>query len=188
MSNAVDRRRFLTTSAMAAAGALLPGVELEAASPGTSGTVTPISLEETSSGVLIRNGTEIVRITVCAPDVIHIVAGPGKPAAASPATPWMVTPEAAQRPKVVRTGSLATVRTPALSVEVDLSTGLLRFLDPDGKTLLQESPRVPRRYEPQQVNGEWLCRVDQRFYPDALEGIYGLGQHQSGVFDQRGTV
>ncbi len=66
--------------------------------------------------------------------------------------------------------------------------GLLRFLDPDGKTLLQESPRVPRRYVPQRINGEWLYRVDQRFYPDALEGIYGLGQHQSGVFDQRGTV
>src|SRR5487761_1373456 len=188
MSSPVDRRRFLTTSAMVAAGALLPDVELQAAPPGTSGTTAPFTLEETSSGLLIRNGMESVRITVCAPDVIHVVAGPGNPAGASPATPWMVATGGAQRPKITRTARLATMRTPAMSVEVDLSSGLLRFLDSAGKSLLQESPRVPRRYVPQRVNGEWVYRVDQRFYPDALEGIYGLGQHQSGVFDQRGTV
>ena len=47
---------------------------------------------------------------------------------------------------------------------------------------------MPRRYVPQRVNGEMVYRVEQRFYPDALEGIYGLGQHQGGAFDQRGTV
>ena len=75
-----------------------------------------------------------------------------------------------------------------MSVEVDIAAACFVSSIPSGKTLLQESPRVPRRYVPQQVNGERVYRVEQRFYPDALEGIYGLGQHQSGVFDQRGTV
>ena len=188
MTNRVDRRRFLTASAIAAAGAMLPDLELEAAPSPATGSTTSISVEETPSGLVIRNGTETVRITVCAPDVVHVVAGPGSPAGASAATPWMIPQQGAQRPKVVRTATVVTVRTPKIAVEVDLKSGLLRFADPDGKTLLQESPRVPRRYVPQRVNGEWLYRVDQRFYPDALEGIYGLGQHQSGVFDQRGTV
>jgi alpha-D-xyloside xylohydrolase len=184
----VDRRRFLTASAIAATGALLPGIGLEAATPDGSEAATPVSVEETPSGVVIRNGAESVRITFYAPDVIHVVAGLGEVAGASAATPWMIGRAELQRPAVSRTATTVTLRTAAMAVEVDLRSVLLRFVDPNGKALLQESPRVPRRYVRQQVNGEWLHRVDQRFYPDALEGIYGLGQHQSGVFDQRGTV
>jgi len=184
----LDRRRFLTTSAIAATGALLPGIGLDAPALDTSGAATLVRVEETPAGVVIRNGAESVRIIVCAPDVIHVVAGVGDAAGASAATPWMIATEAAQRPSVTHIASTVTIRTAAMSVEVDLKGVLLRFVDPNGKTLLQESPRVPRHYVRQQVNGEWLHRVDQRFYPEALEGIYGLGQHQSGVFDQRGTV
>jgi alpha-D-xyloside xylohydrolase len=182
-----DRRRFLTTSAIAAAGALLPGGGLEA-EPARSTDTASVSAVEIPAGLMIRNGSESVRITVCAPDVVHVVARPGEAGAQSAVTPWMAAPDEAGQPKIVRTATMAALRTPGISIEVDLTEGLLRFLDPEGRTLLQESPRVPRRYVPQEVNGERLYRVDQRFYPDALEGIYGLGQHQSGVFDQRGTV
>ncbi len=187
MTEPLDRRRFLAVSAGVAAGAMLPDLQLEAAPQSAAGSATPI-LDATDSALLIRNGSESVRITVCAPDIIHVVAGPGSATGASPAMPWMLAAGATQRPNIARTATHATVQTSAVSVEVDLGSGLLRFLDRGGKTLLQESPRVPRRYVPQQVNGEWLYRVEQRFYPDALEGIYGLGQHQSGVFDQRGAV
>jgi alpha-D-xyloside xylohydrolase len=187
MTEPFDRRRFLATSAIATAGALLPGSGVEA-QPAGSGGPAFVSAQEMPSGLMIHNGSESVRITVCAPDVVHVVAGPGKASGASPVTPWMVAREQGERPKVVRTATTAAVRTSRMSIEVDLRGGLLRFLDPEGKTLLQESPRVPRRYVPQESNGERLYRVDQRFYPDALEGMYGLGQHQSGVFDQRGTV
>jgi len=183
-----DRRRFLFTSAAAAAGTLLRSAKLRAHPPQTSPGATAISLEESPTAVVVRNGTETVRITVCAPDVIHIVAGPGNPVGASPETPWIVTPCTPRPPEVTRAQNRATVRTPKLSVEIDLRTALLRFLDPNGKALLQESPRVPRGYVPVEINGEKLYRVDARFFPDALEGFYGLGQIQSGVFDQRGAV
>jgi alpha-D-xyloside xylohydrolase len=188
MANTLDRRRFLFGSAMAAASTLLPAAKLGADPPQASPGAAPITLEESPSAVVLRNGTETVRITVCAPDVIHVVAGPGNPAGASPETPWFVAPCLPQRPEVTRTPDQATLRTSKLSVEIDLKTALLRFLDPNGKTLLQESPRVPRRYVSTEINGEKLYRVDERFYPDPLEGFYGLGQHQSGVFDQRGAV
>jgi alpha-D-xyloside xylohydrolase len=188
MTDPFDRRRFLTTGAIAAAGALLPDMDLHA-EPDASKVAALATVEEMPSGLVIRNGSESLRITFCAPDIVRVTAGPGGGALrASPQTPWMMASPAAERVKIVRTATTASVRTPGISVKIDLAGGLLRFLDPDGKTLLQESPRVPRRYAPQEANGEWLYRVDQRFYPDALEGIYGLGQHQSGVFDQRGTV
>jgi len=189
VTHSLDRRRFLISSAAAAAaGMLLPSASLEAEPPQTPPGATPFTLEELPTTVVLRNRIEAVRVTVCAPDVIHIVAGPGNPVAASPQTPWIVAPCMPERPDVTHTGDKATIRTSKLSVEIDSQYGLLRFLDPDGKPLLQESPRVPRHYVAKEVNGEKLYRVAQRFFPDALEGIYGLGQHQSGVFDQRGTV
>lgn len=188
MSTAYDRRRFLTASTLAAAGALLPQIELLAESADDSANRGPFTLEQTPTAVVLRSARETLRITVCAPDVIHVIAGPADAAGASPQTPWISTPCTPQRPEVVHLADKALVRTPQLTVEIDTTSGLLRFLDPGGKALLQESPRVPRRYVPRQANGESVYGVEQRFYPDAMEGIYGLGQHQSGAFDQRGSV
>ncbi len=145
-------------------------------------------MAESSNAVVLQNGTETVRLTVCAPDVIHVVAGPGNPTGASPHTPWFTAPCTPQRPEVTHEENRVTLRTPKLSVEFNTRMGLLRFRDSNGKTLLQESDRVPRHYLPVEFNGEKLYRVNTRFFPDALEGFYGLGQHQSGVFDYRGAV
>jgi alpha-D-xyloside xylohydrolase len=186
MAEPLDRRHFLA----AAAGTLVTCSKLHAQTPtDTSEARSSFALDELPSGLVLRNGAESVRIMVCAPDVIHVVAAAeGVPDSASKATPWIVAPCVPQKPEVTRGQDRVTLRTSKMSVEIDLKAGLLRFLDLNGKTLLQESPRVPRRYVPQQVNGERVYRVEQRFYPDGLEGIYGLGQHQSGTFDQRGTV
>lgn len=188
MIYSIDRRRFLYFSALSAAGTLLPSAKLGAVPQGPGSEAPPLSLEESSTAVVLRNGSETIRLTVCAPDVIHVVAGPGDAAGASPDTPWFVRPCQPQRPEVTRAADKATLRTSKLSVEVDLKTALLRFLDSDGKVFLKESPRVPRAYSARETNGEKLHRVDERFFRDALEGFYGLGQHQSGVFDQSGSV
>ena len=38
------------------------------------------------------------------------------------------------------------------------------------------------------MNGESTFHVADRFRPDATEGFYGLGQHQSGMFNYRGST
>ena len=107
-----DRRRFLFTSAAAAAGTLLPPARLGGHPPQTPPGAAPISLEDLPSAVVLHHGPETVRITVCAPDVIHIVAGPGNPVGASRDTPWIIAPCRPQRPEVTRTADRATLRTP----------------------------------------------------------------------------
>lgn len=184
---ALDRRAFLLTSVVTTAVVALHEARA-AAQPLDVSSEAPAIVEEVPSGFLMRKGGETVQVIAYAPDVIHIVAGPAAPGRAPPATPWFVAKETKQRVQLERAADKATLKTSRLSVEADLKEGLLRFLGPDGKTLLQESPRVPRRYWPRQVNGESLFRVDQRFFLDALEGIYGLGQHQGGVLNNRGTV
>ena len=188
MAEPLDRRRFLAASTAAAAGTLLPIARIAAAEADARSSPAPFSAEELTSGLLLRNGAESIRITVCAPDVIHVVAaGRGMPDGASPVTPWITAAYGPQTPEVTRTQGRIGVRTPKISAEMDLEAGLLHFRDAGGKSLLRESERVPRRYVPQR-GAETLYRVEQRFFPDALEGIYGLGQHQGGAFDQRGTV
>jgi alpha-D-xyloside xylohydrolase len=187
MPESVDRRQFLISTA-AVAGGLVRASALQAQSSTPEGPA-PFTAEELPSGLLLRNPAESLRITICAPDVIHVVAAAqGTPAGASPQMPWILTPYGPQKSEIQRTADQIALHTAKLSLQIDLKAGLLRFLDPDGKTLLHESPRVPRRYTSDVVNGERVYQVEQRFYPDALEGIYGLGQHQGGAFDQRGTV
>ncbi len=132
MTDSFDRRRFLYISGISAAGTLLPSAKLGGGPPQTSPGATPITLEELPSAVVLRNGAETVRITVCAPDVIHVVAGPGAPVGASPQTPWIIAPFSSQRPELTRTPDHAMLRTSKLSVEINLKTALLRFLDPNG--------------------------------------------------------
>ncbi len=78
--------------------------------------------------------------------------------------------------------------TSTLKVEFSLTRGNLNYSRIGGKRLLRESDSVPRTYEPGQVNGESTYHVTDRFSPDSTEGFYGLGQHQSGMFNYRGST
>src|SRR5690348_15826645 len=128
MTEPFDRRRILTVSVAAGAGALVPVIDLLAESDPSSGVATPVGIEETPSGVLIRKGCESVRMTICAPDVGHVVAGPAGATGASPQTPWLMAEQAEERLRIDRTTTTVAVRTSSMSVEVDVAAGLLRFL------------------------------------------------------------
>ncbi len=148
-----------------------------------------VTVERQPWGVLVHNGTETMRISVCGPDLIHVVAGPGDPQAASPATPWIVNPCQPDSFGFDQDAKTATLSTAKLRVHIDLKTAALRFDDAAGRELLQEfANREPRHYVAAEVNGEKVYHVSERFQADPLEGIYGLGQHQSGVFNYRGAV
>jgi alpha-D-xyloside xylohydrolase len=146
------------------------------------------TIEHDATGVTMRNADESVRVTVCGPSVIHVVAGPGNPQGGSPQTPWLVQACQSGAFEFSSDQKRATLSTAALRVVFDLERGLLSFQDAKGGRLLGESDRVARRYDPVQENGESLYRVSERFFVDPRQGLYGLGQHQNGMFNYRGTV
>ena len=82
----------------------------------------------------------------------------------------------------------AVLTTATLKVELSLKRGNLKYSSISGQDLLREGDAMPRTYEPAQVNGESTYHVADRFRPDATEGFYGLGQHQSGMFNYRGST
>jgi alpha-D-xyloside xylohydrolase len=147
-----------------------------------------VMIERHATGVTMRNAEETVRVTVCGASMIHVVAGPGDPRSASPEEPWFIERCKAAPFDFARDEKKAILSTQALRVLFNLDDGRLMFQDAAGTTLQSESDREPRRYDRVEVNGEKLYRVSERFFLDADQGLYGLGQHQSGAFNYRGTV
>lgn len=149
----------------------------------------PLSPHKTKGGLELRNRREVVRVTFCAGDAVHVMARPAD-AASSPATPqpWIVQPCSPVPAAFTADAKTASASAGKLRVAVDLASGALRVADSTGNVLLEENGVRPRRYAPANVPGASLYQVSDRFSPETLEGLYGLGQHQSGVFNYRGSV
>jgi len=82
----------------------------------------------------------------------------------------------------------AVIKTAQLRVTFNIERGSLSFYTADGDPLLNEGDRVPRTYEPVELNGEPTYHVADRFTPTMAEAFYGLGQHQGGMFNYRGAT
>ena len=82
----------------------------------------------------------------------------------------------------------ASIKTAQLEVIVNIERGNLTFRTINGESLLNEGNSIPRTYEPVELNGDHTYRVTDRFSPSIAEALYGLGQHQSGMFNYRGAT
>ncbi len=82
------------------------------------------------------------------------------------------------------TGEDVTLTTARLSVSVARKDGGITYRDLEGKQLVQEATR---KLTPVKVNGEDTYRAESfiNIY-GSREALYGLGQHQAGVWNYRG--
>lgn len=81
-------------------------------------------------------------------------------------------------------GQAYTLATPRIQVRIDKRSGAVSFLDPAGNVLLREAAggRAMKRATQAGIDGD-SCSQSFELPPD--EGIYGLGQHQTGAWDYR---
>ncbi len=169
------------------------------ASTAVAAELKPYTVTRDAAGMAASNGTDTVHVSVCDSGVIHIVAGPGDPKAASPHEPWIVQTCTPAPFDFTENDKQATVSTPEVKVTIQFHGGTLSFHGPDGTTLLAEMDRrgpngtdwpaaASRVYTAAVVNGENVYNTKTRFFIGPSEGFYGLGQHQSGVFNYRGNV
>ena len=152
--------------------------------------MAPISAEQSEHGIHATMGTEVLDIVVCSDSVIHVVAK-ANAAAEAGQKPWML--DASQSCpgapfQFARNAKSETLKTKQLEVTFSLDRGNLSFRAANGDPLLREGFSLPRTYEPVQLNGENTFRVTDRFSPSPTEALYGLGQHQSGTFNYRGST
>ncbi len=147
-----------------------------------------IVVEREPTGAVMRNGVETLHVIVCGPSLLHVVAGPGDPKASSPEQPWIVAACPSSPFEFAAGEKEDTLSTSRLRVVLNHENGSLTFKDSTGGQLLQENGDHPRRYVPVVLNGENVHQVSDRFMPAPEEGLYGLGQHQAGIYNYRGAV
>jgi alpha-D-xyloside xylohydrolase len=136
-------------------------------------------------------GNESLHISVCRSSVLHFVATPEPPGTIKQNPSWMLGAKDAcpgAKFQVSQTADAAVLTTGTLKAEFSLKWGNVQYSTVGNENLLRERNAIPRTYDSAELNGEMTFHVEDRFAPDASEGFYGLGQHQSGMFNYRGAT
>ena len=150
-----------------------------------------MQVAQTPAGLEARNNREVLEVMVCGDSLVHVVARPLAAPVSTAARPWMLDPAvtcpgaAFQFSQVADKATLTTAR---LTISLSLEKGALSFGLPQGESFLRENVNLPRTYDSAPGQPGSLFRIEDRFSPDSTEAIYGLGQHQSGLFNYRGST
>jgi len=160
--------------------------------PGQSTPQEPsVVVTQSEQGLQATLGDEQLAITVCGDSVIHVVGSPSALIKNDSPKPWMLDAKEScpgAKFEFEKTTAAATLITAKLRIALSLVHGNIAFSGAGGESLLKEGGSIPRTYEPTEVNGDKSFRITDRFSPDATEGLYGLGQHQNGMFNYRGAT
>ena len=188
MSNSV----FMRSQFLCLAVCLVVGLTVVPAASQTAGGdphPSAMQVEKSSAGLAAHNDYETLQVTVCGEALVHVVGRPAGAQGPSSARPWMLEP-AQSCPgapfQFTQTGDTATLTTAKIQVVLSLPRAMLSFRLPGGEGLLREEPRLARTYLHSDAPG--LNHIEDRFDLDPTEAIYGLGQHQSGIFNYRGST
>ena len=142
--------------------------------------------EKQPDGVLFHMKVGTMRLQVCTPAIIHLVYSPTSsiPTTNNPAVIKTDWPESGWT--LQTSEDELTLQTAALRVTVSRKTGAIIYTDAAGRTLLHDDSKT---MTPVTVNGEQTHRAEDYMTLagyGSTEALYGLGQHQAGVWNYRG--
>jgi len=139
-----------------------------------------------SHGVTLQTESGTMRVEMCGDRVVHVVASRTSDIP-SPKVPIVTKPCRAENVQVDVTKTGARVSSSAITVKVDAATGTVSFSSRDGKTLLAEPKQGGKSFDVPSVFETKTWQVQQTFLSPPDEALYGLGQHQEGIFNVRGV-
>lgn len=147
------------------------------------------SWQKQPDGVLFRSTAGALRLQVLTTKIIRVRFSPTGRFVDTPAlavnarfgpTPW----------RLQTTPQEVVLATASLQASVSRRTGAVRFLDLNGKTILGEIPggrTLTAATIATTPTPTPTLKATQRFALPADEAIFGLGQHQAGLMNYRGT-
>ncbi len=144
-----------------------------------------VAVQPQSDGAIFTMKTGTLRIQLCSDSVVHVLYSPTSsfpPSRPDPVvikTTWPITKFTTQSDD-----DSVTLATSQLKIVVARKDGAITYRDMDGKQLVEEGTR---KLTPVRVNGEDTYRAESsvNIY-GSHEALYGLGQHQAGVWNYRG--
>ena len=142
------------------------------------------SVQQQADGVLFTMGTGTLKVQVCSDSVVRVLYSatatfPKRTEFVVTKEVWPATPWTMQS-----TDDAITISTSLLKMTVTRKDGAISYAELHGESLVQESARS---LTPVRVNGEDTYRAESfiSIY-GSHEALYGLGQHQAGVWNYRG--
>ena len=141
-------------------------------------------VHQETDGALFSMGSGTLKIQVCSDSIIRVLYSPA--ASFSKRTDYVVIKEdwPAAKWSMQSADDAVTVSTSLLKLTITRKDGAIAYADANGAPLVQEASRS---MTPEKINGEDTYRAESfiNIY-GSHEGLYGLGQHQSGVWNYRG--
>jgi alpha-D-xyloside xylohydrolase len=134
-----------------------------------------------------RNDASVVRIQVVSDVILHITASPTSTFDSTKSLMLVDLKPTATPFEVLNTNENVTLSTSKLRATVSIETGEIIFKDASGKILLQETKGNGKTIISTTLDGKQSFIVKQSFTGETDEALYGLGQHQNGVFNYKGT-
>ena len=143
-----------------------------------------VSSQKQSDGLLVQMQTGTLKLQVCTDSIIHVIYSPKWPVPERPELVITKTKWASVEWSTASDGKSITLTTARLKIVVDRKDGVVNYIGSDGNPLLAEGPKKMTAAE---VNHEQTYRSEDVFkIYGSEEALYGLGQHQAGVWNFRG--
>lgn len=139
-----------------------------------------------SNGVTLRSAAGTMRIEACGDRVIHVVVSPTAEIPTS-RVPIVVQPCSASNVVVKVEKKDVKLSTGGVSVTVNAMTGAISFLSKSRETVLAEPAEGGKAFDVPAIAEMRIWQIQQSFISPVDEALYGLGQHQEGIFDLRGV-
>jgi alpha-D-xyloside xylohydrolase len=138
--------------------------------------------ERTTVGVKTKANNGNVELRFFKPDIVQVVKSPAGTTVNKKSVSVIKAPVTTALQVTVQKDELL-ISSAALLVKINQRSGQIRFLDKSGRLLLSEAAGVT--FLPAKDGDINTYTVQQAFKLDAVEAIYGLGQHQKGLMNQR---
>src|SRR5919108_4859059 len=168
------------------AGIVLLAVSALAAAADNDLRIPVVSVRKDADGITLKMNRGVLKLQVFSSDMIRVWYAPGDTMPASKSLAVIGKPtQAAWR--MVETSTEVRLTTAELEARVNRARGAISFFDKNGKPILAEPPDGGKRLTPNRVDNLDTLRSQQAFLLPADEAIYGLGQHQQGLMNYRGS-
>ncbi|MBK8090290.1 MAG: DUF5110 domain-containing protein [Chitinophagaceae bacterium] len=134
-----------------------------------------------------RSSVKMLKVQVVSDHILHITASPADSFFSDKSLMVVEIVRPAVNWDVKEADGLIVLSTKAVNVNISAVTGEISFTDKEGKIILQETKGGGKSFTGTTLDGEQSYIIRQAFAGDEKEALYGLGQHQAGVFNYKGT-
>ena len=147
----------------------------------------PANVQQIQNGVQLAAGNLNVKVQLYAGGIVRVVKWPAGGTSAKVSLSVIQKELPALDVSVKEDATNVTLTSEKLTLLVSKSDGSIQFLDNNGRTVLREQGQAV--FAPTGIERESSAfSVRQNFTLSTDEGVYGLGQQQSGVMNYRGQT